>query len=80
MPKKDKKSNVINIDPKNAAKLREKQKLSRKSIFELTTDKKIKTTSIKNVVLIIMNDTNLKNMFRFNEFTGEIDVVKMQVL
>jgi predicted P-loop ATPase len=76
MPKKDKKSNVINIDPKNAAKLREKQKLSRKSIFELTTDKKIKTTSIKNVVLIIMNDTHLKNMFRFNEFTGEIDVVK----
>ena len=36
----------------------------------------IKTNSVKNVALILTYDRNIKDMFRFNEFTQEVDVVK----
>ena len=64
-------SDVINIDEKNAEKLRKSN---------ITLDRQnngsVKTTSVKNVVMILLRDPNLKNLFRLNEFTQEIDVVK----
>lgn len=44
--------------------------------FDLTDKDAIKTTSTKNVALILQHDSNLKGILRFNRFTDEIDVVK----
>ena len=44
--------------------------------FDLTDKEAIKTTSTKNVALILQHDPNLKGVLRFNRFTDEIDVVK----
>lgn len=44
--------------------------------FDLTDKEAIKTTSTKNVALILQHDSNLKGILRFNRFTDEIDVVK----
>lgn len=44
--------------------------------FDLTDKDAIKTTSTKNVALILQHDPNLKGILRFNRFTDEIDVVK----
>lgn len=44
--------------------------------FDLTDKEAIKTTSTKNVALILQHDLNLKGILRFNRFTDEIDVVK----
>lgn len=44
--------------------------------FDLTDKEAIKTTSTKNVALILQHDPNLKGILRFNRFTDEIDVVK----
>ena len=63
-------SDVIKINEKNAEKLR-------KTTIELERQNNgaVKTTSVKNVVMILLHDPNLKNLFRLNEFTQEIDVV-----
>ena len=46
-------------------------------IFEETADgKSLKTTSVKNIVLILQTNKKLKDLFKFNEFTNEVDVVK----
>ncbi len=44
--------------------------------FDLTDKNTIKTTSTKNVALILQHDPNLKGILKFNRFTDEIDVVK----
>lgn len=44
--------------------------------FDLTDKDTIKTTSTKNVALILQHDPNLKGILKFNRFTDEIDVVK----
>lgn len=44
--------------------------------FDLTDKEAIKTTSTKNVALILQHDPNLKGILKFNRFTDEIDVVK----
>ena len=44
--------------------------------FDLTDKEAIKTTSTKNVALILQHDPNLKSILKFNRFTDEIDVVK----
>ena len=44
--------------------------------FERTNEDAIKTTSAKNVALILQHDKNLKGVLRYNRFTDEIDVVK----
>ena len=44
--------------------------------FDLTDKDTIKTTSTKNVALILQHDPNLKGTLKFNRFTDEIDVVK----
>lgn len=48
--------------------------------FDLTTDGSIKTTSTKNIALILQHDPNLKGVLRFNRFTDEIDVTKKVTL
>ena len=64
---------IINIDEEKAKKLSKEQ--TKKDLFERTNGK-IKTTSVKNIVLILKTDKNLQGLFRFNEFTNEVDVVK----
>lgn len=44
--------------------------------FELTKDDTVKSTSPRNVALILQHDPNLKGLLRFNRFTEEIDVVR----
>ena len=48
--------------------------------FDLTNDESIKTTSTKNIALILQHDPNLKGVLRFNRFTDEIDVTKKVTL
>lgn len=48
--------------------------------FDLTNDGSIKTTSTKNIALILQHDPNLKGVLRFNRFTDEIDVTKKVTL
>lgn len=48
--------------------------------FDLTNDGSIKTTSTKNIALILQHDPNLKGALRFNRFTDEIDVTKKVTL
>jgi predicted P-loop ATPase len=65
---------VININKEAADKLKQEQ--THKTLFEETKDGSLKTTSVKNVVLILKTDKNLQNLFKFNEFTNEVDVVR----
>ncbi len=65
---------VININEEAANKLKQEQ--NHKTLFEETKDHSLKTTSVKNVVLILKTDKNLQNLFKFNEFTNEVDVVR----
>ena len=61
----------IDINEKNANKLRDNT-----IDLERQNNGSIKTNSVKNVALILTYDRNIKDMFRFNEFTQEVDVVK----
>lgn len=65
---------VLNLNKEEADKLQKSE--NKKSIFERTTAGVLRTTSVKNVVLILKTDPNLKDLFKFNEFTQEIDVVR----
>ncbi|MBD5431662.1 MAG: hypothetical protein HDR41_04240 [Lactobacillus sp.] len=65
---------VIKLNEKEAEKLRKTE--NKPSLFEETKDGSLKTTSVKNVVLILKTDKNLQGLFKFNEFTNEVDVVK----
>lgn len=64
------------MDDKKIIELRKSQNNNSQSLpFSRNADGKLKTTSIRNIVLIIDSDENLKQLFKFNEFTGEVDVV-----
>lgn len=65
---------IIHLNKEEADKLKNSE--NKKSIFERVKDGALRTTSVKNVVLILKTDSNLKDLFRFNEFTREIDVVR----
>lgn len=79
-------NNIINFDEKAAEKLKSMQEKPKKPKpgtlaalpFSRSKDKeaKIKTNSLMNIELILDNDPELKDMFKFNEFTSEIEVVK----
>lgn len=79
-------NNIINFDEKAAEKLKEMQEKPKKPKpgtlaalpFSRSKDKEgnIKTNSLMNIELILDNDPELKDMFKFNEFTAEIEVVK----
>ncbi len=68
------KNKTIKLNQENANKLKQEQ--NHRTLFEETKDGSLKTTSIKNIVLILKTDENLQGLFKFNEFTSEIDVVK----
>lgn len=71
----DDKKKVIKLSQKVVEGIKKKQNV--KSIFEETSDgKSLKTTSVKNIVLILQTNKKLKDLFKFNEFTNEVDVVK----
>ena len=70
----DDKKKVIKINQDSADKLRKAE--SHKTLFEETKDGSLKTPSVKNVVLILNTDKNLQNLFKFNEFTNEVDVIR----
>lgn len=44
--------------------------------FHLNSDNKIKVNSLFNIEQILENDPNLVGVFKYNDFTNEIDVVK----
>lgn len=79
-------NSIINFDEKAAEKLKSMQEKPKKPKpgtlaalpFSRSKDKeaKIKTNSLMNIELILDNDPELKDMFKFNEFTAEIEVVK----
>ena len=47
-----------------------------KLAFHLNSDNKIKVNSLFNIEQILENDPNLVGVFKYNDFTNEIDVVK----
>lgn len=65
---------IINLDQTNADILT--QQNNAPSVFTLTKDGSIKANSVKNAVIILDKDPNLKGLFKFNEFSGEVDVMK----
>lgn len=74
-------NDVIDFDEKAAEKLKEMQEQPKPGSlmalpFSRNKEGNIKTNSLMNIELILDNDPELKDMFRFNEFTGEIEVVK----
>lgn len=74
-------NDVIDFDDKAAERLKEMQEQPKPGSlmalpFSRNKEGNIKTNSLMNIELILDNDPELKDMFRFNEFTGEIEVVK----
>lgn len=74
-------NDVIDFDEKAAERLKEMQEQPKPGSlmalpFSRNKEGNIKTNSLMNIELILDNDPELKDMFRFNEFTGEIEVVK----
>lgn len=62
--------------PADKVKKLKKDNSTPKLDFELTQDETIKTTSLRNVALILQHDQNLKGLLKYNQFTQEIDVVR----
>lgn len=74
-------NDVINFDEKTAERLKKMQEQPKPGSlaalpFSRNKEGNIKTNSLMNIELILDNDPELKDMFKFNEFTGEIEVVK----
>lgn len=65
---------IVPFDQKNADKLN--QMVDSEDPFIRTAKGGIKPKSLFNIETILERDSQLKGMFKFNEFTGEIDVVK----
>ena len=64
------------LHSEDAKKLKEIQDEEQKSLFLLDGNKHIKRNSVYNVKVILENDPLLKEMFKFNEFTECVEVVK----
>lgn len=74
-------NDVIDFDEKAAERLKEMQEQPKPGSlmalpFSRNKEGNIKTNSLMNIELILDNDPELKGMFKFNEFTAEIEVVK----
>lgn len=74
-------NDVINFDEKTAERLKKMQEQPNPGSlmalpFSRNKEGNIKTNSLMNIELILDNDPDLKDMFKFNEFTSEIEVVK----
>lgn len=63
------------VDPALKQELAETENLE-KIPFKLNSYDKISTTSPMNVLLLLKYDENLKDVFKFNEFTEEVEVTK----
>ncbi|MBY8968465.1 hypothetical protein KHP57_22510, partial [Algiphilus sp. NNCM1] len=74
-------NDVINFDEKTAERLKKMQEQPKPGSlaalpFSRNKEGNIKANSLMNIELILDNDPELKDMFKFNEFTSEIEVVK----
>lgn len=70
---------TIALNKDNIAKLNKQMKqetLKRQLGFILDNKGKMKRNSIKNIVLILENDNNFKDVFKFNEFIQENEITK----
>ncbi len=70
---------TIALNEDNIAKLNkqmEQETLKRQLGFILDSKGKMKRNSIKNIVLILENDNNFKDVFKFNEFIQENEIIK----
>lgn len=71
---------TIKLDEESANKLRLMQRnhVRKQPVipFILTDKGKIRVNSLRNIELILENDEQLKDRFRYNLFTSEVDVVK----
>lgn len=68
---------IVKFDQKNAKKLKQATENETTDLgFKRNKDGYIKANSLVNIEKILEKDPILKDTFRFNEFTTEIDVVK----
>uniref|UniRef100_UPI001BB05314 hypothetical protein n=1 Tax=Escherichia coli TaxID=562 RepID=UPI001BB05314 len=65
---------VVPFDKNNASKL--SQMVDEEDPFIRTAKGAIKPKSLFNIEVILEHDPQLVEMFKFNEFTGEIDVAR----
>ena len=65
---------VVPFDKDNASKL--SKMVDEEDPFIRTAKGAIKPKSLFNIEVILENDPQLVGMFKFNEFTGEIDVAR----
>lgn len=65
---------VVHFDKDSASKL--SQMVKEEDSFFRTKNGAIKPKSLYNIEWILEHDSELVGMFKFNEFTGEIDVVR----
>lgn len=73
-----KKKNQLLKELEKVRKQEESQKIPRG--LSLTGNDTIRSDSASNVAILLNHDPFLKGMFRFNEFTEEVDVVKSKVI
>lgn len=71
---------IVKLDKDKVEKLRKDNEKNtnpnRSAGFDVDKNDHIKSTSVRNATLLIRKDEKLKDIFRFNEFTQENDVVK----
>lgn len=69
---------VIHLNKKTAETVKKLQQKAKenKLNFNLNSKGYLKQNSVLNVIKILQNDPNLKDLFKFNEFTEKIDVMK----
>lgn len=73
----DKKIHIVADKSKRLTQLQQSKSMLP---FLLTEKEGLKTNSVMNIMLILLNDPALKGLFRFNEFTESIDIVRDQSL
>lgn len=72
----DYKSKIVNLPEAKKLKQMIQDEEDSKLAFHLNSDNKIKVNSLFNIEQILENDPNLVGVFKYNDFTNEIDVVK----
>lgn len=72
----DYKDKIVSMDEVKKLKKKIDQEDDAKLDFHLNDNNKIKANSLYNIELILENDPELQGLFKYNDFTSEIDVVK----
>lgn len=71
------KEKVIELDSELVNQYKEQEKELKNPLgFLLNKDGFIKKNSIRNISIILENDVAFKGLFKFNDFTKEVDIVK----